>query len=135
MFEQGGGKIGAASSVLWMFKRKGLITVKTEKTTEEKLMEVALEAGAEDIATAGDVFEILTPPDQFDQVRKALAAAKIETEMSELRYIADNETDVDVKTALKVLDLISELDGHDDVNAVHSSLKMTDEIVAAMKAE
>jgi YebC/PmpR family DNA-binding regulatory protein len=135
MFEQGGGKIGAASSVLWMFKRKGLIAVKTEKTTEEKLMEVALEAGAEDIAAAGDVFEILTPPDQFDQVRKALAAAKIETEMSELRYIADNETDADVKTALKVLDLISELDGHDDVNAVHSSLKMTDEIVAAMKAE
>ena len=132
-FEQAGGKIGATGAVMWMFKRRGVIAVKSGKATEDALMELVLNAGADDLSAQDDVFEILTPPEQFDAVRKALEAAKIPTEMAELKFIADNETDVDVDMAMKILKLLEKLDDHDDVNAVHSSMKMTDEIVAALK--
>ena len=133
IFEQAGGKIGAGGAVMWMFKRKGLIVVKSNAIAEDKLMDLALEAGADDLSLQGDVFEILTPPEQFDAVRKALSAAKIPIAESELKYLAENETDVDVHTARKIFNLLEKLDDHDDVNAVHSSMKLTDEIVAAMK--
>ncbi|HYF49403.1 MAG TPA: YebC/PmpR family DNA-binding transcriptional regulator [Planctomycetota bacterium] len=134
LFEQGGGKIGAANSVMWMFKRKGLIAIKTDKIAEDKLMDLVLEAGAEDLTIAGDMYEVLTSVENFDAVRKALAAKNIPTELAELKFLADNETDVDVATAKKVLELVDDLDGHDDVNAVHHSMKMTDELIASLKA-
>jgi YebC/PmpR family DNA-binding regulatory protein len=135
IFENGGGKIGAAGSVMWMFKRRGLITVKTDKITEDKLMDLVLEAGADDLKAEGDVYEILTTVEGFEPVRKVLAAKSLPTEMAELRFLPDNPTDTDVKTAKKVLELVQDLDDHDDINAVHHSLKMTDEIIAALKEE
>jgi YebC/PmpR family DNA-binding regulatory protein len=134
IFEHGGGKIGAAGAVMWMFKRKGLITVKTDKIAEDKLMDLVLEAGAEDLSTSGDVYEILTSVENFDSVRKALLEAKIPTDISELKYLADNQTDVDAAMAKRVLELCDDLDAHDDVNNVHHSMKLTDEIIAALKA-
>ncbi len=133
IFEQGGGKIGASGAVMWMFKRRGVIAVKTGKIAEDKLMDIVLAAGADDMTTQDDVYEIMTPPENFDAVRKALDAEKVTTEMAELKFLADNETDADVETAKKVLTLMERLDDHDDVNSVHSSLKMTDEIMAAIK--
>ncbi len=133
IFEQGGGKIGASGAVMWMFKRRGVIAVSTANIAEDKLMDIVLGAGADDMTTQGDVFEILTPPENFDAVRKALDAAKITTDMAELKFLADNETDVDVETAQKIFNLVEKLEDHDDVNAVHTSMKMTDEIVAAMR--
>ncbi|HLX60860.1 MAG TPA: YebC/PmpR family DNA-binding transcriptional regulator [Planctomycetota bacterium] len=133
LFEQGGGKIGASGAVMWMFKRRGVIAVKSDKIAEDALMELVLNAGADDLSTHGDTYEILTPPENFDAVRKALDAAKLPTEMAELKFIADNETDVDIETGKKVLTLLERLDEHDDVNAVHSSLNMTDELVEAVK--
>lgn len=135
IFEQGGGRIGAAGSVMWMFKRKGLITVKTDKIAEDQLMDVVLEAGADDLVTVGDVYEVLCSADKFDAVRKALAAKNIPTDVAELKYLADNETEVDAATARKVLELVEDLDGHDDVNNVHHSMKLTSELIAAIKAE
>jgi len=135
LFEHSGAKLGAANSVMWMFKRKGLIAIKTDKIAEDKLMDLVLEAGAEDLSTAGDLYEILTPVENFDAVRKALAAKNIPMELSELKFLAENETDVDVKTARKVLELVDDLDAHDDINAVHHSMKLTDEIIAALKSE
>ena len=133
LFEQGGGRIGAGGSVLWMFKRKGLIAIKTDKIAEDKLMDIVLEAGAEDLQTAGDMYEILTSIEGFEPVRKALAAKNIPTEMAELKYLADNETEADAATARKVLSLVDDLDGHDDVNNVHHSLKITPELIAALR--
>jgi YebC/PmpR family DNA-binding regulatory protein len=135
IFDQGGGKIGASGAVMWMFKRRGVIAVKTSAVAEDKLMDVALGAGADDMTTAGEFYEILTPPDSFDAVRKALDAAKIPTEVAELKFLAENETDVDVEMGQRVLALLEKLDDHDDVNGVHSSLNMTDELEAAMKDE
>jgi YebC/PmpR family DNA-binding regulatory protein len=133
MFEQGGGRLGAAGSVMWMFKRKGLIAIKTDKIAEDALMDIVLEAGADDLSTAGDVYEVLTSIEKFETVRKALAAKNIPTELAELRFLPENETDVDAATAKKALSLIDDLDGHDDVNGVHHSMKLTDEIIAAIK--
>jgi YebC/PmpR family DNA-binding regulatory protein len=132
IFEGGGGKIGATNSVMWLFKRKGLLAVKTDKISEEKLLDLVIEAGADDLTRSGDVYEILTSPENFEPVRKALAAQKIPTEMSELKLLAENETDVDLETARKVLTLVDRLDAHDDVSAVHHSMKMTDQIIAAL---
>src|SRR5579862_3984588 len=133
LFEQGGGRIGAAGSVMWMFKRKGLIAIKTDKIAEDKLMDIVLEAGADDLTTSGDMYEILTSVESFEPVRKALAAKNIPTEMAELKFLADNEADVDVATGKKVLELVDEIDGHDDVNNVHHSMKITPELIAAIK--
>ena len=135
MFEDHGGKLGASNSVMWMFKRRGLVTVKTDKIAEDKLMDIVLEAGAEDIATEGDVYEILTTVQSFEPVRKALAAKNIPTEMAELRFLPDTPTDADLSTAKKVLGLVEELDAHDDINAVHHSLHMTDALIAALKED
>jgi YebC/PmpR family DNA-binding regulatory protein len=135
MFENFGGKIGASNSVMWMFKRRGLVTVKTDKIAEDKLMDIVLEAGAEDLSTQGDVYEILTNVQGFEPVRKALAAKNIPTELAELRFLPDTPTDADFATAKKVLALVEELDAHDDVNAVHHSLNMTDELIAKFKEE
>lgn len=133
IFENHGGKLGAAGSVLWMFKRRGLIAIKTDKIAEDKLMDLALEAGAEDFSSAGDVYEILTTIENFDAVRKALVAKNIPTEMAELKYLPDNPTEVDVATAKKILGLIERLEDHDDINNVHHSMNITDEILAALR--
>ncbi|MFH0939590.1 MAG: YebC/PmpR family DNA-binding transcriptional regulator [Planctomycetota bacterium] len=133
IFEASGGKIGAANSVMWMFKRKGLIAVKTDKSSEEQLMEIVLDAGADDLTTSADLYEILTSVEKFEPVRKALAAQNITTEVAELKYLADTETQVDTATAQKVMTLIDRLDAHDDINAVHHSMQMTSEIIAALQ--
>ena len=72
--------------------------------------------------------------DTFEPVKQALAAAKIDTTLAELKYLADNEVEADAETAKKVLDLIEKRDDHDDVTAVHSSLKYTDKVIALMRA-
>ena len=133
IFENGGGKIGAAGAVMWMFKRRGLIAVKTDKIAEEKLMELAIDAGADDFSTSGDMYEILTTVENFEPVRKVLASKNIPTEMAELKFLPENETDADLHTAKKILTLVERLDAHDEVNSVHHSMKMTDEIIAAWK--
>lgn len=134
IFETSGGKLGAANSVLWMFKRRGVITVKTSQIQEEQLMELVLEAGADDLSTFGDSYEILTGVESFDAVRKALTAKNVATDSAELRFLPDNPAEVDVATARKVMALAERLDDHDDVNAVHHSMKLTAELVAALKA-
>jgi len=134
LLEKGGGKFGAPNSVKWMFKHKGLIAVQCAGVDEERLMELVLQSGAEDLLRSEDVFEIYTAVDTFEAVKQALTAAKIAVTLAELKYLADNEVEVDDATAKKVLDLIEKIDDHDDVNAVHSSIKITAQVIALMKA-
>jgi YebC/PmpR family DNA-binding regulatory protein len=132
IFEKHGGKLSPANSVLWMFKRRGLLAVKCADVAEEKLMDIVLGAGADDMAQSGDVFEVLTPVESFEAVRKALAANHIQTTMGELKYLADNEIELDDARAQKVLDLIEILQDHEDVNAVHSNMQFTDNVIALL---
>ena len=84
VFEKHGGNMGAAGCVAWMFHKRGVLSVEKDKADEERLMEVALDAGADDVTDAGDSFEIITPPEKFEAVKSALQGAPIPTSSAEL---------------------------------------------------
>ena len=130
IFEKYDGKLGATGCVAWMFERKGLCLVPADKTDEETLMEVALEAGAEDVRQVGEKFEVLSPPDEFQAVKEALAASDITPETSEITNIPSNTVDLDAATGRKVLDLLETLDDHDDVQSVSANFNLSDEAMA-----
>jgi len=131
IFEKGGGKIGTPGTVAWLFERKGIILIDAGKTTEEQLMEVALEAGAEDIQKDGDNFEITCDPSSYSAVQDALGKAKIEVSSTELTQIAKSPLDADVETQQKVMKLMELLDDHDDVQNVYTNLNITAEAATA----
>ena len=131
IFEKGGGKIGMPGTVAWLFERKGIILIDANKTTEEQLMEVALEAGADDIQRDGDTFEVTCDPSNFTAVQEALSKAKIEASSTELTQIAKTPLDADVETQQKVLKLMEMLDDYDDVQNVYTNLNITAEATTA----
>ncbi len=131
IFEMCDGKLGATGCVAWMFERKGLLIVPTDKVDEERLMEVALEAGADDVKRSGDKFEVICDPQSFGAVVDALAAAKIEPESKEITRLPTSTVDLDdPETARNVLNLMERLDNHDDVQSVASNFNIPDEAMA-----
>lgn len=130
IFEKGGGKIGSPGTVAWLFERKGIILIDAGKTTEEQLMEVALEAGAEDIQKEGDKFVITCDPSSYSAVQDAISKAKIEVASTELTQIAKSPLDADVETQQKVAKLMELLDDHDDVQNVYTNLNISAEAAA-----
>jgi YebC/PmpR family DNA-binding regulatory protein len=133
IFETHGGKLGGTNCVGWMFERKAVFIVSVAKVDEEKLMEIVLEAGANDLARQGDVFQVIAPVDAFANLSDALAAAAIEPESKQLARIPTNIVEVsDLETAKTVLKLIEELDDHDDVQSVSANYSIPDEALTAM---
>ncbi|RLC01319.1 MAG: YebC/PmpR family DNA-binding transcriptional regulator, partial [Deltaproteobacteria bacterium] len=96
-FGKAGGNVGTDGCVAWMFDKKGLITVSKEESDEETLMELALDAGAEDIIEETDSFDIITDPSDFDAVQEAIDAAEIKYELAEITMIPQNLTKVEGK--------------------------------------
>jgi len=136
IFEISDGKLGGAGCVAWMFEKKGLFLVPAAKADEDKLMEIALEAGADDVRPSGDKFEILCTPDLFSAVSKALTDAGIQPDMSEVTRMPKSTVDVsDPDTARKVLKLMTRLDDHDDVQSVSSNFNIPDAIMAQVSEE
>ena len=135
LFEKGGGKMGATGCVSYLFDRKGLFLIAQDKTDEERLMEIAMEAGAEDITTTDDGFEVICDPDTFSDVSDALDAAEIECESKSVTRIPQNTVDLDANTGKRVLGLIESLDDHDDVQSVSSNFNISDEAMAQIEAE
>jgi len=125
LFERHGGNLGAAGCVAWMFDRKGLLVIeKSDNVDEEKLMLEALEAGAEDISGEGDVFEIITAPEEFSNVREQLEKAGYSFVTAEIAMIPQNYVEVDEEASRKIMNLIEKLEDHDDVQNVFTNLKM-----------
>jgi YebC/PmpR family DNA-binding regulatory protein len=135
LFEKGGGKMGATGCVSYMFDRKGLIVISAEKIDEEKLMELVLEAGAEDIAANEGSFEVICEPDVFTNVSDALEASEVVCESKQLTRIPQNTVDVEVEDARKVLRLMEALDDHDDVQMVSANFNISDEAMAILADE
>jgi len=136
IFEMCDGKLGATGCVAWMFERKGLLIVPAEKIEEDKLMEISLEAGADDVKRVGAKFEITCDPQSFGAVGDALAAAGIEPESKEISRIPTSTVDLDdPDTARKVLNLMERLDNHDDVQSVSSNFNIPDEAMAQIAGE
>jgi YebC/PmpR family DNA-binding regulatory protein len=132
VFEMSDGKLGGAGCVGWMFEKKGFFLVPQAKADEDRLMEICLDAGADDVRASGENFEILTPLESFQAVRQALADAGIEPDTAELSLMPKNTVDInDPDTARKVLKLMERLDDHDDVQNVSANFNIPDEIMAA----
>lgn len=136
LFEISDGKLGSAGCVAWMFEKKGLFLIPADKADEDRLMEVALEAGADDVRLAGDKFEVVCSPDAFQKVSEALDAAGIVPDVREVSRMPKNIVDVtDPDVARKVLKLMNRLDDHDDVQNVSSNFNIPEEIMAQVGAE
>jgi YebC/PmpR family DNA-binding regulatory protein len=130
IFELSDGKLGATNCVAWMFDSKGLFLVPAATIDEDKLMEAALEAGAEDVKRVEDKFEVTCDPALFREVGKKLADAGIAPEASQITRIAKNTVDViDPDAAAKVLRLMERLDDHDDVQTVASNFFIPDAVM------
>ena len=132
IFEYAGGKLGATGCVAWMFDRKGLIIIGKTQIDEEKLMDLALEAGADDVKTYDDTYEVIAEPDVFGAVCEALDTAGITTESREITRIPRDTVDLDVDTARAVLKLMEGLDDHDDVQSVSANFNIPDEAMAEL---
>ncbi len=143
IFEVCGGKLGTSGCVAWNFEKKGLFIIaktapatqnNTGALTEDTVMELALEAGADDVVETDEGFEITCNPDCYEAVSKALEAAGIEPEESQLSLMPKDTAEVtDADTAAKVLKLMELLDDHEDIQKVSSNFSISDEIMAQLE--
>jgi YebC/PmpR family DNA-binding regulatory protein len=135
IFDTYSGKLGGTNCVAWMFERKGLVLIAANKVDEEKLMEIVLDVGADDLKRAGDTFQVTCPPEAFNAVTEALAKAGIEPDSKQLTRIPSNTVEIgDVETAKNVLALMDALDDHDDVQSVAANFTIPEEAMAAIGA-
>jgi YebC/PmpR family DNA-binding regulatory protein len=118
IFTKYGGNLGGAGSVAYMFKPRGVISVAAGKTTEDKLMEVALDAGADDIVSEPQGFTVYTSPHDLEAVRAAIKKAGIEPDEAEVKKLADNTVPLEGAKAQQLLKLVEMLDDQDDVSTV-----------------
>ena len=125
IFEMCGGKLGGTGCVAYLFERKGVVRVPQAAAGEDRLMEVGLEAGADDVKLVGDRWEVTCEPAAMAAVIEALGRGGVPVESNELVRIPTNSVDVeDVETARKVLDLVERLDDHDDVQSVAANFNI-----------
>jgi YebC/PmpR family DNA-binding regulatory protein len=131
VFSTHGGNLGEAGCVGWMFKKRGLIHIAKNKINEEKLMDLALEAGAEDVDSSDpDVYEILMDPQNFEQVKKAVD--NIGTEIAEVTMVPQTYIKLDGKEAEQMLGLMEVLEDHEDTQNVYANFDIAKEIMEKM---
>jgi YebC/PmpR family DNA-binding regulatory protein len=135
IFERGGGNMGSAGCVGYLFERKGAFAVDATGVDEDTLMGVALDAGADDMKRAGSTFDITCDPTQFNKVQEALQKAGVATVNAEIAQIGKVPADVDAESAKKVVRLIEALDDHDDVQHVFSNVNLTEDVLAELAKE
>jgi YebC/PmpR family DNA-binding regulatory protein len=130
IFSKNGGNIGESGCVAWMFKRKGYLVVEKSRASEDDLLNIILEAGAEDLREDGSNYEIFTPPDSYEDVVEALENNKIEIAASNLGQIPQNYVKLEGKQAQQLLRLMEELEDHDDVQNVWANFDIDEEEIA-----
>jgi YebC/PmpR family DNA-binding regulatory protein len=136
LFSKNGGNMGEAGSVAWMFDKKGYLVIEKDKIGEEELLEMALEAGAEDVNDDDDNWEIFTPADVFEDVRQALQAKNVPIVVQQIGMIPQSQVKLEGKSAQQVLKLMEALEDHDDVQNVWANFDIEEkEIEAAMASD
>ncbi|HVT87394.1 MAG TPA: YebC/PmpR family DNA-binding transcriptional regulator [Tepidisphaeraceae bacterium] len=130
IFEKAGGNLATNGAVAFQFTKQGIITIKSDAVEEDKLIELALEAGAEDVKNEGEVYEVLTSPTAYLKVRDAISAANIPIEAGEITNVPNNTIPVESETAQKVLRLIEALEDNDDVQSVSHNADMPASVMA-----
>ena len=129
-FAKNNGNLGASGCVAWMFDKKGVLQVEKAGLTEEQIMEMALEAGAEDVVEEEDAFHVITSPEAFDSVHEALEAGKVSFVEAAITMVPQNSVEVtDEKTAISLLKLLESLEDHDDVQNVHANFDIDDDLM------
>ncbi|MCX5753245.1 MAG: YebC/PmpR family DNA-binding transcriptional regulator [Candidatus Krumholzibacteria bacterium] len=135
LFTRHGGHMTEPNSVSYMFEKKGVIVVEGTQTSEDKLFELALDNGADDVRSEGGSFEIVCPPDAFESLRAKLQEAKIPYQMAELALYPKTAVKLERDAAVKVLKLVSSLEDLDDVQNVAGNFDISDEILKAIEGE
>lgn len=128
IFERNGGNLATSGSVGFQFTKQGIIAIKADAVAEDKLLEVALDAGAEDVRNEGEVYEVITTPTAYLKVKESLAAANIATEAGEITYLPNNTIAVEGENAQKVLKLIEALEDNDDVQSVSHNAELPESV-------
>lgn len=126
IFSKHGGNLGTAGSVGYLFKQRGFLAISREKVSEERLMEIALEAGADDIQSAADTWEVYTPPNAYEPVLGALRQAGLEPEASQIGKYADTNITLEGGKAQQMLKMIEALEDNDDVQNVWANFDVSD---------
>ncbi len=134
-FEVYGGNLGATGCVSYLFERKGIFVVATDTIFEERLFEISLEAGAEDVREDSDNFEVICAPDAFQTVSDALEAAGIETSRSELTRIPGSTIDLDADNGKQLLKLLEVFEENEDVQNVIANFNISDEVMEEVLGE
>jgi len=131
LFERGGGQLGSTNCVAWMFEQKGTFLVAADATDEDTLMEVVLDAGADDVITDANGFEVTCEVSAFSDVKQALADKEIETLSAEIAMVPSTTVSVDrADLARKVLGLMEAFDDHDDVQKVFANFDIPENVLA-----
>lgn len=129
IFNKCGGNLGENGCVAWMFHNKGYIVIQKSAVNEDRLMETAIEAGAEDVRDDGDSFEVITAPADFETVKAAIEQATIPFESAEITMLPQSFTNLQGKEAEQMLRLMEMLDDCDDVQKVYTNADIPDELV------
>lgn len=122
-----------AGSVAWMFDQKGVIEIENESINEDELMEVVLEAGAEDMVKEDGIFQITAEPSDFEGVRSALEENNIAYASADIKYVPQNMIEVDMSAGEKVMKLIDALEDHDDVQNLYTNADFPDELLESLE--
>ncbi len=134
IFEKRGGNLGSTGCVAYIFDNKGQMYVEKENVDEEKLMDIALEAGAEDVADEDEAWQIITDPSAYLPVKEALEEAGFTLENAGITMIPNNTVACTGSDAKRVFELVEDLEDHDDVQKVHANFDIPDEEMAALEA-
>jgi YebC/PmpR family DNA-binding regulatory protein len=132
IFERHGGNLGEPGCVSWIFEKKGLIVFERDSVEEERLLDLALEAGAEDIKEEDTQFEILTDPSNFESVKKAFDDQGLGYTLAEISMIPQNTIRLEGRDAERMLNLMESLEENDDISHVYANFDIPDEVMEAL---
>ena len=132
LFERYGGNLGEPGCVTWIFEQRGLVVLEKDKVDEDQLIDLALEAGAEDVIEEETEFEVVTAPTDFEAVKKAIDDAGLPYTLAEVTKIPKNMVKIEGKKAQQMINLMQALEDHDDVNHVYANFDIADDVMEAM---
>jgi YebC/PmpR family DNA-binding regulatory protein len=134
LFSKNGGNMAETGAVGWMFHRKGDISVPKEAADEDKMLNIVLDAGAEDLRDDGSHWEVVTPPEAFEKVREALVAAGIQPASAEVAWVPQNYVKLVGQQAQQMLRMMEALEEHDDVQHVYANFDIDEKEIQAAVA-
>lgn len=129
ILEKHGGNLAQSGSVAFQFNKQGVIAIQSSAADEDTLMELALEAGAQDVRNEGEVYEVLTSPTDLHKVKDAIAARNIPIEAAEITYLPTSTVALDVEKAQSLLKLVDTLEDNEDVQSVAHNADLPDSVV------